>query len=129
MPKFFDEGKEVVYTVTQNEMNGYTANIANTDKYTFQITNTHEPERLAKTVTKVWDDNNNQDGLRPNTLRIALTGTDGTYIEKSLSTANNWTETFDGLYKYFKEGTPIQYTIDEEAVGGYEKGIKTIYST
>lgn len=123
MPKFFDEGKEVVYTVTQNEMNGYTANIANTDKYTFQITNTHEPERLAKTVTKVWDDNNNQDGLRPNTLRIALTGTDGTYIEKSLSTANNWTETFDGLYKYFKEGTPIQYTIDEEAVGGYEKGI------
>lgn len=123
MPKFFDEGKEVVYTVTQNEMNGYTANVASTDKYTFQITNTHEPERLAKTVTKVWDDNNNQDGLRPNTLRIALTGTDGTYIEKSLSTANNWTETFDGLYKYFKEGTPIQYTIDEEAVGGYEKGI------
>lgn len=123
VPKFFDEGREVVYTVTQNEMNGYTANIANTDKYTFQITNTHEPERLAKTVTKVWDDNNNQDGLRPNTLRIALTGTDGTYIEKSFSTANNWTETFDGLYKYFKEGTPIQYTIDEEAVGGYEKGI------
>lgn len=123
MPKFFDEGKEVVYTVTQNEMNGYTANIASTDKYTFQITNTHEPERLAKTVTKVWDDNNNQDGLRPNTLRIALTGTDGTYIEKSLSTANNWTETFDGLYKYFKEGTPIQYTIDEEMVGGYEKEI------
>lgn len=123
VPKFFDEGREVVYTVTQNEMNGYTANIANTDKYTFQITNTHEPERLAKTVTKVWDDNNNQDGLRPNTLRIALTGTDGTYIEKSLSTANNWTEAFDGLYKYFKEGTPIQYTIDEEMVDGYEKGI------
>lgn len=123
VPKFFDEGREVVYTVTQNEMNGYTANIANTDKYTFQITNTHEPERLAKTVTKVWDDNNNQDGLRPNTLRIALTGTDGTYIEKSLSTANNWTEAFDGLYKYFKEGTLIQYTIDEEMVGGYEKEI------
>lgn len=123
VPKFFDEGREVVYTVTQNEMNGYTTNIANTDKYTFQITNTHEPERLAKTVTKVWDDNNNQDGLRPNTLRVALTGTDGTYIEKSLSTANNWTETFDGLYKYFKEGTPIQYTIDEEMVGGYEKEI------
>lgn len=123
VPKFFDEGREVVYTVTQNEMNGYTANIANTDKYTFQITNTHEPERLAKTVTKVWDDNNNQDGLRPNTLRIALTGTDGTYIEKNLSAANNWTETFEGLYKYFKEGTPIQYTIDEEAVGGYEKEI------
>lgn len=123
VPKFFDEGREVVYTVTPNEMNGYTANIANTDKYTFQITNTHEPEKLTKTVAKVWDDNNNQDGLRPNTLRIALTGTDGTYIEKSLSTANNWTEAFDGLYKYFKEGTPIQYTIDEEMVGGYEKEI------
>lgn len=123
VPKFFDEGREVVYTVTQNEMNGYTANIANTDKYTFQIANTHEPEKLTKTVAKVWNDNNNQDGLRPNTLRIAMTGTDGTYIEKSLSTANNWTETFDGLYKYFKEGTPIQYTIDEEIVGGYDKVI------
>lgn len=123
VPKFFDEGKEVVYTVTQNEVDGYTTNVANTDKYTFQITNTHEPEKLANTVTKVWDDSNNQDGLRPNTLRIALTGTDGTYIEKNLSAANNWTETFEGLYKYFKEGTPIQYTIDEEAVGGYEKEI------
>lgn len=123
VPKFFDEGKEVVYTVTQNEVDGYTTNVANTDKYIFQIMNTHEPEKLAKTVTKVWDDNNNQDGLRPNTLRIALTGTDGTYIEKNLSAANNWTETFEGLYKYFKEGTPIQYTIDEEAVGGYEKEI------
>lgn len=123
VPKFFDEGKEVVYTVTQNEVDGYTTNVANIDKYTFQITNTHEPEKLAKTVTKVWDDNNNQDGLRPNTLRIALTGTDGTYIEKNLSAANNWTETFEGLYKYFKEGTLIQYTIDEEAVGGYEKEI------
>lgn len=123
VPKFFDEGKEVVYAVTQNEVDGYTTNVANTDKYTFQITNTHEPEKLAKTVTKVWDDSNNQDGLRPNTLRLALTGTDGTYIEKNLSAANNWTETFEGLYKYFKEGTPIQYTIDEEAVGGYEKEI------
>lgn len=123
VPKFFDEGKEVVYTVTQNEVDGYTTDVTNTDKYTFQIMNTHEPEKLAKTVTKVWDDNNNQDGLRPNTLRIALTGTDGTYIEKNLSAANNWTETFEGLYKYFKEGTPIQYTIDEEAVGGYEKEI------
>lgn len=123
VPKFFDEGKEVVYTVTQNEVDGYTTDVASTDKYTFQITNTHEPEKLAKTVTKVWDDNDNQDGLRPNTLRIALTGTDGTYIEKNLSAANNWTEAFDGLYKYFKEGTPIQYTIDEEAVGGYVKEI------
>lgn len=123
VPKFFDEGKEVVYTVTQNEVDGYSTDVTNTDKYTFQITNTHEPEKLAKTVTKVWDDNNNQDGLRPNTLRIALTGTDGTYIEKNLSAANNWTETFEGLYKYFKEGTPIQYIIDEEAVGGYEKEI------
>lgn len=123
VPKFFDEGKEVVYTVTQNEVDGYTTDVASTDKYTFQITNTHEPEKLAKTVTKVWNDNDNQDGLRPNTLRIALTGTDGTYIEKNLSTANNWTEAFDGLYKYFKEGTPIQYTIDEETVGGYEKEI------
>lgn len=123
VPKFFDEGKEVVYTVTQNEVDGYSTDVTNTDKYTFQITNTHEPEKLAKTVTKVWDDSNNQDGLRPNTLRIALTGTDGTYIEKNLSAANNWTETFEGLYKYFKEGTPIQYTIDEEAVGGYEKEI------
>lgn len=123
VPKFFDEGKEVVYTVTQNEVDGYTTDVASTDKYTFQITNTHEPEKLAKTVTKIWNDNDNQDGLRPNTLRIALTGTDGTYIEKNLSAANNWTEAFDGLYKYFKEGTPIQYTIDEEAVGGYVKEI------
>lgn len=97
LPKYAN-GKTIDYTLTEEAVPGYTSSITR-------------------------NDNNNQDGLRPNTLRIALTGTDGTYIEKNLSAANNWTETFEGLYKYFKEGTPIQYTIDEEAVGGYEKEI------
>lgn len=121
LPKY-KNGTEIQYTVKENAISGYETEIKQTGD-SYAITNSHTPAVVTVSAVKVWDDNNNQDGLRPNTLRVALTGTDGTYIEKSLSTANNWTETFDGLYKYFKEGTPIQYTIDEEMVGGYEKEI------
>ena len=41
------------------------------------VTNTHTPETVDVPVTKVWDDNSDQDGLRPDDLAITLSGTDG----------------------------------------------------
>ena len=36
------------------------------------LTNTHIPETVNATVYKVWDDNNNQDGIRPLELTVTL---------------------------------------------------------
>lgn len=100
VPKFFDEGREVVYTVTQNEMNGYTTNIANTDKYTFQITNTHEPERLAKTVTN---------------------GT--TAVSTKEINNDSWKHIFEDI-SVFNGSDKVSYTVTQDAVNGYTTEVK-----
>ena len=39
---------------------------------TYVITNTHVPEVVSKSVEKVWNDNNNQDGKRPENIKVQL---------------------------------------------------------
>ncbi|HSK68005.1 MAG TPA: Cna B-type domain-containing protein, partial [Candidatus Limnocylindria bacterium] len=54
------QGDPVTYTVDEPAVpDGYEKSIAG-----LTVTNTHIPEVTERTVTKVWDDNNNQDGLR-----------------------------------------------------------------
>lgn len=52
------------------------------------------------TVRKVWNDNNDQDGIRPSTITVALYQ-NGTQMDveynRTLSAANNWTATWEGL--------------------------------
>ena len=67
-----------------------------------------EPETVDATVKKVWDDANNQDGKRPESLTVTLS--DGT--EVTLNEENNWTATVTDLPKY-ADGEEIVYTWSE----------------
>ena len=89
----------------------------------FTITNTHEIEKVNVPVTKVWEDNDNQDGKRVN-INVTLYA-NGEFTDKTatLSEDNNWTYTFEELDKYF-DGTEISYTVDEDEVPeGYTKEV------
>ena len=57
-------GHELTYTVEEVGVDGYTTAIDNYD-----IINTHTPETLTFTVTKIWNDYNNNDGIRPESYR------------------------------------------------------------
>ncbi len=57
-------------------------------------------------VTKVWDDDNDKAGARPDSIAVTLS--DGT--EVTLSAKNQWTATVDGLPKYDEDGEEIEYT-------------------
>ncbi|ETJ29907.1 Collagen adhesin, partial [human gut metagenome] len=85
------------------------------------VTNTRIPEKTSIQVTKAWEDGNNQDGKRPNSVKIKLLA-DGKEVSGktlTLTKANNWTGTFTDLDEY-KAGKKIEYTVKEEAVGnGY----------
>ena len=82
-------------------------------------------------VEKVWDDNNNRDGKRPDSIRVELykngTKTNQTRV---LNENNNWKDTFTGLEKYNSNGTEIDYSIEEilpeENSEFYEKTDTTI---
>ena len=95
-------------------VNGYTTTYDG-----FNVTNTHTPGKTIVTVTKVWKDSDNKDGIRPNDVTIKLLA-DGTDTGKTitLSKGNNWKGSFNNLDEY-KDGKKIVYTVEEESIEGY----------
>lgn len=114
LPKYA-KGKEITYTVTEDAVDGYTTE---SDGYNF--INTHQPETTEITVTKTWDDADNQDGKRPESITVILLA-NGAEKDRQTVTADeagNWTYTFKDLPKY-ENGEEITYTVSEDTVTDY----------
>lgn len=116
LPKY-KNGKAIVYTLAEEEVANYTSAITGSVEEGFTVTNTHEPEYIDIDVTKVWDDNDNQDGVRPETVTIILKAGDSKVDSVELSEENNWTGKFENLPKH-KNGEEIVYTVTEKAILG-----------
>ncbi len=81
------------------------------------ITNTHTPAVTQITVKKNWDDADNQDGLRPETVTVELLKQTGTAdpvpaAETMLSEDENWSHTFENL-PVMEAGQTITYSVRE----------------
>ena len=111
----YENGVEIAYTIVEDAVPGYTAEISGPN-----ITNRYTPALISVSVSKVWEDANDQDGLRPEEITVGLLA-DGVDSGRTLvlNEANRWTGTFDGLDEY-SHGEKIIYTVREEAVNGYE---------
>lgn len=116
LPKF-DKGVEIAYSWAEmNLPEGYTLTDTQKNGKVTTLTNTHVPERTSATVRKVWDDDNDRDRVRPESLTVRLLGA-GTV---TLNEANDWTATIDDLPKY-QNGKEIVFTwIEEDLPEGYE---------
>ena len=116
----YKDGQKVVYTVTEDKVDNYTTKIDGTT-----ITNTYKPGKTSLTVTKNWKDANNQDGLRPKTIKVQLYAGDqkvGQAVE--LSADNKWTHTFSNLDEK-KAGQVINYTVKEiDVPEGYTQAVE-----
>ena len=109
----YNSGTEIVYTISEDADDNYTTVV---DGY--NITNTHTPEKTIISGSKTWDDTDNQDGKRPESITVRLFA-DGTEVTSKEVTANdNWSWSFTGLDKY-NSGTEIVYTISEDTVADY----------
>lgn len=123
LPKFA-EGEPVDYTWTEPAtVEGYqlTGTAISADGLTTTLTNTHEPAVTTISGTKIWADDNDNDGLRPESITVNLLA-DGETVRTQTVTGNDWTFSFTGLPVY-REGRLITYTVDEDAVPEYEKTI------
>ncbi|WP_103981612.1 Spy0128 family protein [Helcococcus massiliensis] len=71
-------------------------------------------------VTKEWDDFNDRDGKRTDSVTIRLLA-NGVYTEKSLvlSNDNEWKGVFENLPYQDKDGNKIIYSLKEDYVEGY----------
>lgn len=128
LPKF-KAGKVIKYSLTEEVVSEYTSEIND-----FNITNKYTPKMIDYQVTKTWNDNNNQDGKRPDHITVHLMKTIGgvtTEVEKydikvaeaDPANGNVWKHTFTNLPKY-EAGQEIVYSVKEDAVAGYETSIK-----
>jgi hypothetical protein len=57
---------------------------------TFKIINTHIPEVTNITVNKVWDDNDDNDAIRPTFITINLLADSKVVITKVITKEDNW---------------------------------------
>ncbi|MCD8336405.1 MAG: Cna B-type domain-containing protein [Lachnospiraceae bacterium] len=124
LPVYYDHGTTVVYSVTEDAVDGYQTVITADDSgYIFTVTNTHKPETVSVPVAKTWDDNDDQDGLRPAGISVTLTGSNGLSYEAELTEENGWQYTFEDVFVYWNEGETVEYTLTEAAVDGYQTEI------
>lgn len=86
-----------------------------THKVEIEMKDEYSTEVTSATVLKVWNDGENQDGIRPNSIEVTLSN--GTTV--TLSESNGWTATIDNLPMYEK-GEEIVYTWTEGIIYGYE---------
>ena len=115
----YENGTEIIYTITEDAVPDYTTVVNGYD-----VTNSYTPGKTSVTVTKSWQDNNDQDGVRPNeiTVKLLANGKD-TGKTLTLNEANNWSGSFTELAEY-ENGKVIEYTVEEVSTEGYDTVIE-----
>lgn len=120
------DGKQAEYKAMEaTRIDGYTAQCTDpasaADGMVMTCTNTHTPETTSLGVNKVWNDADNQDGSRPDSITVHLVK-NGVKTNQSatLNAANNWSNAnaFTNLPVY-ENGMKITYGVQEDVPSGY----------
>ena len=116
----YEAGKEITYSIKEVDVPaGYEASVTGQ-----VVTNTYNPETVVLSGTKVWKDNNNQDGKRTKSVRVQILNGDKVVQEIEVSEATGWKFDSKALPKY-ENGTEIKYTVKEVAVKEYTSTVTT----
>ncbi|MDQ8693142.1 Cna B-type domain-containing protein [Streptococcus sp. IsoGale022] len=114
----YEEGQEVVYSLEEDAVPHYQSQVTGNAADGFVVTNTYKPETIKISGQKKWDDAENQDGKRPNAVRVKILKGQDIVDVQEVTAANGWKYESNPLPKY-AAGQEIAYTVSEEAVSGY----------
>lgn len=113
LPKQDANGKEIVYTISEEEVAGFKAAISGSEKTGFTISN-YNGSRVVIPVTKIWEGK----GPHPDHLNVQLFANGEKVATYTLNKANGWQHSFD-MPKLDANGKEIRYTVTEDSVAGY----------
>ncbi len=128
------DGKDIAYTVKEVGEDGGKITFSNGAEYGvayggsaesgYTVTNSYTPETIKISGSKTWDDADNQDGKRPEsiTIRLYANGEEAVGHVQTVTAADGWSWKFTDLPK-FEDGEEIIYTISEDQVSGYQPEI------
>lgn len=116
----YEAGKEIAYSIKEVDVPaGYEASVTGQ-----VVTNTYNPETIVLSGTKVWKDNNNQDGKRTTSVKVQILNGDKVVQEIEVSEKTGWKFESKKLPKY-ENGKEIKYTVKETAMTEYKATITT----
>lgn len=117
LPQANAQGESYTYRVEEIQTTGP----AGGDQYTATQNGMNLTNTLTGTVNlqveKLWQDNDNALGLRPDEIIVELcvNGSPDPTRTLTLTAANDWKGSFDGLAKYDSHGALIRYSVREES--------------
>ncbi|MBR0514919.1 MAG: Cna B-type domain-containing protein [Clostridia bacterium] len=139
LPRYDADGNEIEYQVFENMDSGSAYNVnyhtpvfnEAAKTWTADITNSTETVNIG--VRKVWQDENNRYGKRPEQVMVYLLrytkDSDGNIIDFEavdvavLDEACGWDHNFRGLPKTDGKGNTYAYFIDEDPANGYDSAL------
>ena len=127
LPKYNELGNIINYSVEEQEVNAndfkfYTNKIIGDKDSGFRITNKFvvPEDKIQIQVTKHWEDNNNVNNRRPESIKFVIKQNNAEIKSKvvtgSRTTDENWSYTFDNLAKFDENGQEIDYVLEEQEV-------------
>jgi hypothetical protein len=105
------DGNTIVYTISEDSLNGYTSSISGDQNAGFTVTNTKE--KISIPVTKEWS------GGEGSSATVHLLADGKVVASATLTADNDWKHTFKDLDMTDDSGNEINYTLTEDPVGGY----------
>ena len=133
LPKYDSEGYPYTYSVRESRVMGKNSNVADYDIYydgelwdfdsydtpqqAYNVTGTDIVNALrgSVTVNKIWSDDNNRDGKRPEQVTVHLMKGDSEIGSAELK-GDSWSHTFEDLPLYDGNGEQITYTLTEDPI-------------
>lgn len=119
LPKY-EAGETITYSISEDPVAEYSSEVS-----AYDVTNSYTPATTQIQVTKIWEDGNNQDRVRPEevTVKLFADGVDTNHT-LTLTALNHWTGSFSNLDVY-RAGQKIIYTVEETDPGNDYKAIVT----
>ena len=127
LPKYNELGNVINYVVEEQEVSTndfkfYTNKVIGDKDAGFTITNKFvvPEDKIQIQITKHWEDNNNVNNRRPESIKFVIKQNNSEIKSKVLTgnrtTDENWSYTFDNLAKYDENGQEIDYVLEEQEV-------------
>ena len=129
-----DTKKEYLYTVREKDVDKddkikiseiyYKSTVNGNMKNGFTITNSIINTKIDINGEKVWEDANDQDGIRPTSVTIHLLANGEDTGKTAVAKENTkWMYSFKNLPTYDKNANKIDYTVKEDVPFGYKETV------
>ncbi|MBQ9008299.1 MAG: Cna B-type domain-containing protein, partial [Clostridia bacterium] len=125
MPNLDEDGRQYRYSIEEESVSGYRTSVQsnrNGNTITFTLNNTWIPEEDLVNVSgfKVWEDDDDAFGLRPETIRVVVMNSRAERVSEIMELPADSAEwNVQGLPRYDEDGNKLKYYVVEEQPESY----------